>query len=104
MNCGVCGDKGLVKLNWSDADPDFGVCLCEEGLRLRVDRNNGKTVAPMWMVWCAREQIAPSRMFLLEEVLTPSELTEKGLSRPLGPSVVTREAALLGVGKKSTKR
>lgn len=101
MNCGVCGDRGLVKLNWADAEPDFGVCLCLEGLRMRVDRNNGNAVAPLWMLWCAREQVDPSRIFLLEEVLTPAELADKGLAKQA--EIETREAALLRIGKRSKR-
>jgi hypothetical protein len=102
MTCEVCGDKGLVRLNWADAPDDYAVCLCEEGLRLRVDRNNGKSVAPLWLVWCGREQIDPSRMFLIEEVLTPDELTERELRKPAVS--MNREAALLAAGKQKAKR
>jgi hypothetical protein len=102
MNCEVCSDKGIVRVNWADAPDDYAVCLCEEGLRLRVDRNHGKTVSTLWMVWCAREQIDPSRMFLIEEVLTPDELTERELRKP--PVSMNREAALLAAGKQGKPR
>lgn len=101
MSCSVCSDKGLVRLNWADADPDFAVCLCEMGLRLRVNRNEGRDVAPLWHVWCAREQIDPSRVFLVEDVLTPAELAERGLSLTLPQG--DREAALLAAGKAKTR-
>jgi hypothetical protein len=91
-------DRGIVRLNWADAPDDFAVCLCEMGLRLRVDRNHtAASVAPLWRVWCAREQVDPSRMFLIEEVLTPSELRERGVREE--PTVMDREAALLAAGK-----
>lgn len=98
MNCGVCLDKGIVRLNWADAPDDYAVCLCEMGLRLRVNRNNDAQTVPLWMVWCAREQVDPSRVFLVEDVLTPDELRERGLSSaPVAE--IGREAALLAAGR-----
>ena len=100
--CGTCADKGIVRLNWEDAPDDFAVCLCEAGLRLRTNRNDGHKVIPLWQVWCARERVDPERVFMVEDVLTPDELRERELSKPV--SRLDRAAALLAAGKVKDKR
>lgn len=103
MTCAMCGDKGLVKVNWSDAPPDYAVCLCPVGENYRFAVNAGKPVEPQWLVWCARNGVDPAQMFLLEEVLTADELREAGFAAPAS-SRQSREAALLAAGKRSTRR
>lgn len=104
MTCAMCGGHGLVRLNWNDAPEDYAVCLCAAGLAMRNERNNGKAVAPLWAVWCAREGIAPSRMYLLEEALTAEELAEAGFAPAPPPTVKDRETALLEAGRRSSRR
>jgi hypothetical protein len=99
VTCSTCQDKGLVRVNWQDADPDFAVCLCATGLSLRVDRNYTAAVSPRWHVWCAREQVDPSRVWMLEDILTPQELAERGFGVAPDVRVPDREAALLAAGK-----
>jgi hypothetical protein len=100
----MCGGKGIVVLNWSDAPHDYAVCLCETGERYRMDRNHGRRVTPQWAIWCAREGIAPSRMYLLEEALTAEELAEAGFGNLDRQTPRSREAALLEAGKRSSRR
>jgi hypothetical protein len=100
MNCEVCHDHGVVKLNWSDAPPEYGICLCQFGLELRNARNVRSQVTPLWQVWAAREQVDPSLVWMLEDVLTPAELAERGFQSVVGePSTESREAALMAAGK-----
>jgi hypothetical protein len=78
MNCQHCGDVGMIRVPWSDAPDDFAVCLCQAGQSMRQENNYKETGFALWQVWAAREQIDPSRIFLLEEILTPAELAERG--------------------------
>lgn len=95
--CPHCGDKGMIRVPWSDAPDDFAICLCAVGMLMRDDRNAGKrTGYALWQVWAYREQIDPSRVFLIEEILTPAELLERGFG---AVPVANREAALLAAGK-----
>ena len=103
--CAMCGGFGLVVLNWRDAPHDYAVCLCAAGQSMRLERNHDKPVTPLWAVWCAREGIAPSRMYLLEEALTVDELREAGIAPTAAATPAeSREAALLAAGKRSTRR
>jgi hypothetical protein len=77
MTC--CNGKGLIRLNWSDAPDDFAVCLCHVGLDMRAEVNNGKATVPLWHVWCAREQVDTGRVIMVEDILGPEELAERGL-------------------------
>ena len=97
LDCPVCADRGIVRVNWEDAPPDFAICVCGTGLSLRVDRNYTHVTAPLWHLWCAREGISQERVFLLEDVLTPDELTARGIPAA-EPSDETRETALLRAG------
>jgi hypothetical protein len=100
MSCEVCADHGVVKLNWSDAPVEYAICLCPFGLELRVSRNVRSQVTPLWQVWAAREQVDPSLVWMLEDVLTPAELAERGFQRGVGEaSAQSREAALMAAGK-----
>jgi hypothetical protein len=103
MTCSTCGDKGLVRFDWSDAPPDFGMCLCPAGGWFRSDVNaQRRTGSCGWQVWCAQHRVEPSRMFFLEEVLTAAELAAAGFAAAgdSTPRVETsREAALLGAGR-----
>lgn len=99
MSCEHCADIGIIRVPWSDAPADFAVCLCPSGVTMRRTRNANKdTGFALWQAWAAQQQVDPSRLFLLEEVLTPAELAERGFNRP-GVAAVTREAALLAAGK-----
>jgi hypothetical protein len=98
VTCQTCADKGMIRLNWADADEDYAICVCSSGHALRRTQNNGRTVPALWEVWAAREQVSPSRIWLIEDVLTEDELRERGLSLPQTSSR-SREAALLAAGK-----
>ena len=102
MTCASCGDHGIIRCEWSNAEPDFALCLCRSGQDMRRDENCGTPTAALWQVWCARNQIAPSRIFLMEEVLTPAELQQRGFSQP--EQADNREAALLGAAKRQKGR
>lgn len=99
--CGICADKGIVKVNWEDAPPDFAVCLCRVGLDMRANRNAGREAIPLWHVWCAREQVSHDRVFLLEDVLTPEELADAGFGPVTWepPPPESRELTLLRMAK-----
>jgi hypothetical protein len=102
VNCQSCGDVGIVRVPWSNAPDDFAVCLCKAGHQMRDETNAGKpTGYALWQVWAYREQIDPSRLFLLEEILTPEELAARGFT--VTPAVMSREAALLNAGKRRAK-
>lgn len=101
MTCAVCADRGLLVQEWTDADPDFAVCLCEAGQRYRLDENWGHRVIPQWRLWCARYQVDPARVFLLEEIYSRKELAAVGL-RP-EPVRLSREAALMATGKRAKR-
>jgi hypothetical protein len=90
---------GVIRVPWSDAPDDFAICLCRAGAEMRNGRNVKQTEFALWQLWAAREQIDPSRVFFLEEVLTPQELSERGFSMPARPTAVAREAALMAAGK-----
>lgn len=100
MNCQSCADLGMIRVPWADAPANFAICLCLAGLEMRQTRNaNKETGFALWQVWAAREQVDPSRVFLLEEILTPAELAERGFALPAQPTALAREAALLAAGK-----
>jgi hypothetical protein len=67
------------------------VCLCHVGLDMRAEVNNGKATVPLWHVWCAREQVDIGRVIMVEDVASPEELAERGLSlQPsAGPNLLT---------------
>ena len=98
MSCTTCEDKGLVAVPWTDAPDDYAVCLCPIGRGLRTTKNYKSAVAPLWEVWAAREQVDPSRVRMLETLLSEDELKARGFSLGV-PSRVDREAALLAAGK-----
>jgi hypothetical protein len=64
-----------------------------------VNRNYRHEVIPLWRLWAAREGVDPSRVVMLEDVLTADELKDRGLSAGVEPTVERREAALLAAGK-----
>lgn len=80
MTCTTCGDRGVVRVNWKDADEDYGVCLCLAGAGLRSERNAGKPCVAGWRVWAAQRGVGPARVVMIEDVLSPSELAAKGFS------------------------
>ena len=83
MSCALCGDKGVVVVNWADAPREFAVCLCPVGKSLRETQNAYTTdQVPRWRVWAAREGIDPDTMHLLEDVLTEAEQRASGFAEP----------------------
>lgn len=101
MNCQSCADIGMIRVPWTDAPDDFAICLCAAGQSMRDDTNaNKRTGYALWQVWAYRQQIDPSRVFLIEEVLTPSELAERGFQAAVLPAVAQdRQTALLAAGR-----
>lgn len=97
MICSVCHDKGIVSLPWTDAPDDYAVCLCSIGRAMRSTKNYKATVMPLWKVWCAREQVHPSRMSMIEDWLPDEELAAHGWLTQA--PAVDREAALLAASK-----
>src|SRR5687767_3596362 len=74
MTCPTCDDRGMVRVNWKDADEDYAVCLCAVGERLRRTTNHGKPCLPGWRVWAAQQGVDPTRVVMIEDVLTSEEL------------------------------
>ena len=103
LDCPVCLDRGIVRVNWADAPDDYAICVCGTGLSLRVDRNWKDTnVSPLWHVWCAREGISHDRIVFLEDVLTADEITERGIPTcdpEPPPTTLSRDEVLLLAGK-----
>jgi hypothetical protein len=109
MTCVECGDYGLIPyVAMDNPTPDdaitrddllFAVCLCEAGRRMRRNRNWAPTV-PLWQVWCAREQVNPERVSLVEHVYDAKTLKAAGLV-PGVPSIADRSSALLAAGKRT---
>lgn len=107
MSCAVCQD-GLIPFVPSGnpkadaeigaADLCFAVCLCASGQAMWSRENHHRTVAPLWRAWCAKHQVEPSRVYMVEDVYTPAELSAAGLMGK--PSELSREAALLAHGRK----
>lgn len=105
MSCDLCTD-GFVPFVPKDhlkpvadttaADLYFAVCLCPTGQVWRNRENNGRKVAPLWAVWCARNQVDYRRVVMLESVYTASELAEAGLGHP---EEQNRATALLARGR-----
>lgn len=101
MSCLSCGDKGIIRLPWTDAPDDYAVCLCPAARWYRSDENAyRKTGYFGWQVWAYRNQVPPERVWLMEEVLSQAELAERGFGKP---AAVDREAALLAAGKSKPK-
>jgi hypothetical protein len=98
MNCEVCGDLGMLVQPWTDAEPDFAICLCPAADWYRSDENRGRKVAAHgWQVWCAVHQVDPARVFRLEDIYSAKELAAVGLS--VRRANVSSEAALLAAGR-----
>lgn len=76
MSCQACGDKGIIRLRYHDGSPDeFGVCVCQAARWYRSDMNAGAHTGIFgWQVWAYREQVDPSRVFLIEELLDDDEM------------------------------
>ncbi len=103
MTCQVCGGLGMLIQPWTDADPDYAICLCPASMWYRSDENAGrKTGYYGWQVWCAREQVDPARVFKLEDIYSAKELAAVGLS--VRPVNFSREAALLAAGKRKAAK
>lgn len=103
MNCQSCADVGVIRVPWADAPDDFALCLCAAGTEMRSDCSHKPTAFALWQLWAAREQIDPSRVFLLEEILTPPELAARGFTTAVQSPVAAQEAALLAAGKRKVK-
>ena len=100
MICQSCGDKGIIRLPWTDAPDDYAICLCPAARWYRSDDNAGRHTGYFgWQVWAYRHQVDPSRVWLMEEALTSAELSERGFVMPVQPTLVARETALLEAGK-----
>ena len=97
MSCDVCID-GFVVVEWTNAPPDFAVCLCATGQAWRRADNNGRQTVPAWRVWCAQWQVDPAKVFMVEDVYNPQELAAVGLVKPKAD--VSRESALLAAGRR----
>lgn len=76
MNCQACADKGIIRLKYHNGTPDeFGICVCSAGRWYRSDVNAGKHTGFFgWQVWAYREQVDPTRVFLVEELLDAAEM------------------------------
>ena len=106
--CPACDDFGLVPFLPHDspvadadvktADMHFAVCLCSYGQAFRLDVNEGHKVAPQWRLWCARYQVDPSRVVMLEHAYTANDLAAAGFSKPVAS--INREAAMLAAGRR----
>lgn len=101
MICTTCGDKGLVRLPWTEnpEEDQFALCLCAAGMVWRNDQNAGRTTYPLWMIWAAQNQVQHDRIVRVEDVLTPDELITRGLRVAPQTAATDREAALLAAGK-----
>ena len=95
MSCHHCGGYGIAIQEWTDADPDFAICVCPASLWFRARAGEQ---AYGWQVWCSVHQVEPSRVFKLEELYTPQELATAGLVMP--KQDMSREAALLAAGRR----
>lgn len=98
MTCSSCQDKGIIRLNWADAPEDFALCLCRVGQVMRSDVNHGRKTSPRWYAWCGMNNVDVSRVVLIEDVLTPAELSERGFHT--AEPEANREAALLAASRK----
>jgi hypothetical protein len=92
MSCATCRDVGIVKLNFLEGD-EYGICLCPMGERMRGAVNNGHAAAPLWQVWCAREQVDPALVHPIEDVLTVQELADRGFTELTAASATDAIAA-----------
>jgi len=104
MSCPSCGDKGIIRMPWTDAEDDYAVCLCPAARWYRSDENAGRKTGYFgWQVWAYRNQVSPERVWLMEEALTPAELAERGFGASGQLRGNDREAALLAAarGKKA---
>lgn len=109
MTCHEC-HEGLIPMVPHDfaqpleqatfADFIFAVCLCDKGRTMRNATNNKHSVAPLWRVWCAKYQVDPSRVVMVEDVCTAKELAAAGFQKA---APIDREAALQAAGKKSKR-
>jgi hypothetical protein len=92
MTCPVCKGQGVVRVRYQDESPDdYGVCLCGDGLRLRVTRNaNTETAYPLWLLWAAQRQIDQDHICRVEELLSKDEL--KDIPKP--PDISTESDAI----------
>lgn len=103
MNCQSCADVGIIRVPWNNAPDDFAICLCAAGADMRSSRSRSQTAFALWQLWAARGQIDPSRVFLLEEILTPPELAQRGFVAAVQSPVAAQESVLLAVGKRKVK-
>ena len=91
-------------MDWTDAPPDFAICLCPAGRWYRSDRNAGKTTGFYgWQLWAAVHQVPFERVWMIEDVVSAGELAERGLGVQPPVSAESREAALLAAGKRRPK-
>jgi hypothetical protein len=108
--CWECEDTGLipwVEFNNPKKNDDvtrddvrYAVCICDAGQRQRENTNEGRKVIPQWRFWCAKHDVDPSRVSMVEDVYSAEELAAAGF-----PSIVAVSqdihTALLAAGKKA---
>lgn len=86
MTCPSCNDHGVFRVHYyddhgpTDDPPDFALCLCKAGERMRLATNNGKPVTPQWQVWAFRQGIPLEHVAPMEDVLTPEEMAARGFT------------------------
>ena len=83
MTCPSCADHGIFRVNYHEdkgADPDFALCLCKAGERVRATTNNGKATHPLWHIWAHQHGVPFDRVAPMEDLLTPEEMAERGFS------------------------
>ncbi len=88
MTCPSCNDKGVFKISYHDgAVPDYALCLCAAGERMRKADNCGKPCAAQWEVWAHQQGIDPARVAPMEDLLTDEEMAARGFTELKTPDV-----------------
>lgn len=87
MTCTACGDRGIFRVSYHDGSPDdYAICLCAAGERMRIAKNNGRSVTPQWAVWAHQAGIDPARVAPMEDLLTDEELAARGFTELRQPA------------------
>lgn len=96
MTCPSCADHGVFKVCYFEdngADPDFALCLCPAGERMRKATNNGKPCTPQWQVWAHRNNVPLERVAPMEDLLDAGEMAERGFAEAPAPALDAIAAA-----------
>jgi hypothetical protein len=103
MNCGMCGDKGIVRVRYESGESDdFGVCVCTVGRALLVTHNAWTEPGiALWEVWACREQVPVEQMFDLADLLPAQKLP--GAASLNAISRGSRESRLLNASRKKPR-